>query len=64
MLGKSFVLPDERKPTGLKMKKDRVTLLFTGNAFGDAKLKPLLIHRSNNPRAFKNIEKKHLTSNL
>ena len=40
--------------------KIRVTLLFTGNAFGDAKLKPLVIHKSKNPTALKNVRQESL----
>lgn len=49
---RSFVPEEENQRTGFKMHKDRVTLLFAGNAYG-AKLKPLLIHRSKKPRALK-----------
>lgn len=40
---------------GFKAAKDRLTLLFGGNASGDMKLKPLLVYLSENPKALKNI---------
>ncbi|XP_058028028.1 tigger transposable element-derived protein 1-like isoform X3 [Ahaetulla prasina] len=41
---------------GSKASKDKITLLLGGNVSG-FKLKPLLIHRSENPLAFRNINK-------
>ena len=35
MQGRSFVSEKERRPTGFKMQKDRVTLLLTDDASGD-----------------------------
>ena len=40
-----------------KAAKDKLTLLFAGNASSDIKLKPLLVYHSENPRALKNIAK-------
>ena len=43
--------------SGYKATKDRLTLLFGGNASSNIKLKPLLIYHSGNPKALKNITK-------
>lgn len=43
---------------GTKQSKDRVTVLLTCNAIGSEKLPPLLIHKYENPRALKNLDKK------
>ena len=42
---------------GYKAAKDRLTLLFGGNASGDMKLKPLLVYHSESPKALRNIAK-------
>ena len=42
---------------GYKAAKDRLILPFGSNASGYMKLKPLLVYRSENPRALKNITK-------
>jgi len=52
MPGKTFVPPGMKNNVGYKMAKDRVTLLLGGNASGDYKIKPLLIHKSALPRCF------------
>lgn len=49
--------------SGTKQSKDRVTVLFTCNATGNEKLRPLFIHKAENPRALKNINKKSLPVN-
>jgi len=46
--------------SGTKQSKDRVTVLLTCNATGTEKLAPLFIHKYENPRAIKNINKKTL----
>ena len=43
--------------SGFKAAKDRLTLMLSGNASGDFKLKPLIVYRAENPRALKNIKK-------
>ncbi|XP_036598723.1 tigger transposable element-derived protein 1-like [Trichosurus vulpecula] len=42
---------------GHKASKNRVTLLLGGNASGTCKLKPAVVHHSENPRALKGISK-------
>lgn len=49
--------------SGRKKMKERITVMLTCNASGTEKLKPLLIHKSQNPRAIKKIEKKSLPVN-
>lgn len=46
--------------SGTKQSKERVTVLLTCNAIGNEKLPPLFIHKYENPRALKNIDKKTL----
>ena len=48
---------------GTKQSKDRVTVLFTCNSTGTEKLRPLFIHKYENPRALKNINKNSLPVN-
>ena len=48
---------------GTKQSKDRVTILFTCNSTGTEKLRPLFIHKYENPRALKNINKNSLPVN-
>lgn len=48
---------------GTKQSKDRVTVLLTCNATGSEKLRPLFIHKYENPRALKHIDKKSLPVN-
>ena len=53
----SYISKEEKLMPGYKAAKDRLTLLFGGNASGDMKLKPLLVHHSENPRTLQNIGK-------
>ena len=52
---KSYIGTDEKLMPGYKAAKDRLTLLFGGNASGNMKLKPLIIYCPENPRTLKNI---------
>jgi hypothetical protein len=54
MPNRTYITQEDKALAGHKpKKKDRLTLLFCGNASGDCKLKPLLIYHSENLRAFK-----------
>ena len=55
MPDRSYISKEEKLMPGYNAAKDRLTLLFGGNASGEVKLKPLLVHHSENPRALKNI---------
>src|SRR6266498_1511946 len=46
--------------SGTKQSKDRVTILLTCNTIRNEKLPPLFIHKYENPRILKNINKKTL----
>lgn len=54
--GKKCLIEQEKTAHGIKISKDRLTLLC-GNASGDFMTKPLLVHRSLNPRALKGANK-------
>lgn len=57
---RTYISKSEKKAPGFKAAKDRLTLLFCGNKSGDLCTKPLLIYRSLNPRALKNVDKNKL----
>ena len=46
-----------------KQSKDRITILLTCNSTGTEKLRPLFIHKYENPRVLKNISKNSLLVN-
>src|SRR5437764_1389529 len=46
-----------------KQSKDRITILLTCNSTGTEKLRPLFIHKYENPRVLKNISKNSLPVN-
>ncbi len=50
----------EKEAKGFKKPKDRVTLMACANASGSIKLPLVFIHKSTNPRCFKNLDKKDL----
>ena len=51
------ITKEETTLPGHKPMKNQLTLLFSANASGDCKVKPLLVYHSENPRPFKNIRK-------
>lgn len=54
---RTYVAKKEKKAPGFKVAKDCLSLLFCSNKSGDLMTKPLAIHKSLNPRAFKNADK-------
>ncbi|CAM4539463.1 unnamed protein product [Lepidochelys olivacea] len=52
----TYILKSERQATGFKAARDRVTVLFCGNAAGHL-IKPGLLYRAANPRALKGKNK-------
>ncbi|XP_071053644.1 tigger transposable element-derived protein 1-like [Onthophagus taurus] len=57
MPSNTYITKDEKRMPGYKAAKDRLTLLLSGNAAGDFKLKPILVYHSENPRALKGVSK-------
>lgn len=57
MPARTFISMEEKTLPGHKASKDRFTLLLGGNASGDFKLKPLIVYKSENQRAFKGKNK-------
>ena len=60
MPNKMLVSSREKEAKGFKKPKDRVTLMACANATGSIKLPLLFIHKSLNPRCFKNVDKNDL----
>lgn len=56
---RTFFAKEENFVPGCNASKNRLTLLYGGNATGDMKLQPLLVYHSENPRAFKCYPKQH-----
>ncbi|XP_067134805.1 tigger transposable element-derived protein 1-like [Centruroides vittatus] len=54
---RTFIAREEKTFPDFKATKERLTVMVGANAAGDCKLKPLLVYRSENPKAFKNISK-------
>lgn len=57
---RTYIGKEEKSMTGFKAAKERFALLLSANAEGDFKLKPLLVYRSEKPRAFKGNSKAFL----
>ncbi|XP_039736316.1 tigger transposable element-derived protein 1-like [Pteropus medius] len=55
-----FLPTEDKSAPGFKAARDLLTLLLSGNAAGDFKLKPLLVNPSENPCALKGFSKPSL----
>jgi len=60
MSRRTYITREETTLPGHKPMKDGLTLLFSANASGDRKVKPLLVYHSEKPRTFKNTRKNRL----
>lgn len=60
MPSRTWISKEERRAPGFKVAKDRFTLLLCANASGSFRCKPMLVYRSENPRALKNKNRRHL----
>ncbi|XP_027716875.1 tigger transposable element-derived protein 1-like isoform X2 [Vombatus ursinus] len=57
MPSRTYISVGGKMTPGHKASKNRVSLLLGGNASGTCKLKPVVVHHSENPRALKGISK-------
>lgn len=53
---KTYVFSMEKRASGVKSEKQRITFLCCSNATGSHKLKLLVIGKAKNPRCFKNFQ--------
>lgn len=60
MPNRTFLTKEEKKAPELKVAKDRLTLLLCANVAGTLRCKPMLVYRSETPRALKGKKKEHL----
>jgi hypothetical protein len=62
MPSRTYITKEQKKLPGKKVMKDRLTLLLCANATGLCKIKPMLVYKSETPRAFmgKKTDKKKL----
>ena len=52
---RTFLAKHNKSASGHKVAKDRITILFCGNASGDYIIKPSVIYKTKQPRSFKGI---------
>jgi DDE superfamily endonuclease/Tc5 transposase DNA-binding domain len=57
---RTFISKVEKQAPGYKLCKDRVTLHMCSKLSGNFVVKPMIINRTLNPRAMKNLDKSHL----
>jgi len=57
---RTYICREECSAPGFKAAKDRVTVLLGANVSGTLKLKPMLVYRSQTPRALKGLNKNML----
>ncbi|XP_023228702.1 jerky protein homolog-like [Centruroides sculpturatus] len=53
---KTIITPEEKKVSGRKLQKERITLIVCANASGTHKLKLLVVGMSKKPRALKSVK--------
>ncbi|XP_050706510.1 tigger transposable element-derived protein 1-like [Eriocheir sinensis] len=57
---RSTIIAKQKKPRGHKESKQRFSVLFTVNATGDCKLKPLVLYTAARPRPYRHKDMKNL----